>query len=89
MKRLLFTLACFFLGFTSNAQLEFGFTLVQDFQPGLEVGFDLTNVLVFPTDLETKELAEGLGIATFYEEKVSFEYVIRQLLSYIVHEHSF
>ena len=44
MKRLLFTLACFFLGFTSKAQLEFGFTLVQDFQPGLEVGFDLTNV---------------------------------------------
>lgn len=31
-------------------------------------GFDLTNVLVFPTDIETKELVEGLGLTTFYEE---------------------
>ena len=33
-------------------------------------GFDLRNVLVFPTDLETNELAEGMGITTFYEEKI-------------------
>jgi len=33
-------------------------------------GFDLKNVLVFPTDLETKELAEGVGLTTFYEEKL-------------------
>ncbi|KAL7539259.1 hypothetical protein ACHAXR_010753 [Thalassiosira sp. AJA248-18] len=33
-------------------------------------GFDLRNVLVFPTDLETKELAEGLGLTTFYEESL-------------------
>ena len=33
-------------------------------------GFDLQNVLVFPTDIETKELAEGVGLATFYEEKL-------------------
>lgn len=33
-------------------------------------GFDLSNVLVFPTDIETKELAEGMGLATFYEEKI-------------------
>ena len=31
-------------------------------------GFDLQNVIVFPTDMETKELAEGMGLATFYEE---------------------
>lgn len=30
--------------------------------------FDLTNVIVFPTDIETKELVEGLGLKTFYEE---------------------
>jgi hypothetical protein len=34
-------------------------------------GFDLGHVLVFPTDKETKELAEGLGLATYYDEKVS------------------
>ena len=33
-------------------------------------GFDLKNFLVFPTDMFSKELAEGLGIATFYAEKV-------------------
>jgi len=32
-------------------------------------GFDLGSVLVFPTDIETKELAEGLGLATYYDEK--------------------
>ncbi len=35
-------------------------------------GLDVGNVLVFPTDVETKELAEGLGLATFYDEKVRF-----------------
>lgn len=33
-------------------------------------GFDLGNILVFPSDVETKELAEGLGLATYYDEKV-------------------
>ena len=33
-------------------------------------GFDLSNLLLFPTDLETKELAEGLGLTTFYEENL-------------------
>jgi hypothetical protein len=33
-------------------------------------GFDLGNVLVFPSDVETKELAEGLGLATYYDKKV-------------------
>jgi len=33
-------------------------------------GFDLRNVLVFPTDMETKDLADGMGLATFYEEKI-------------------
>jgi len=32
-------------------------------------GFDLGNILVFPSDLETKELAEGLGLQTYYDEK--------------------
>jgi hypothetical protein len=31
----------------------------------------IDNVLVFPTDLETKDIAEGLGLKTFYDEKVS------------------
>eukprot|EP00804_Cyclotella_cryptica_P023346 CCRYP_000494-RB/>CCRYP_000494-RB protein AED:0.30 eAED:0.30 QI:0/0.83/0.71/1/1/0.71/7/1970/421 len=35
-------------------------------------GFDLGNVLVFPSDKETKELAEGLGLTTYYDEKVRF-----------------
>ena len=33
-------------------------------------GFDLGNVLVFPSDVETKDLAEGLGLTTYYDEKV-------------------
>jgi hypothetical protein len=32
-------------------------------------GFDLGNILVFPTDAESKKLAEGLGLATYYDEK--------------------
>jgi hypothetical protein len=32
-------------------------------------GLDVSNVLVFPTDQETKDLAEGMGLATFYDEK--------------------
>lgn len=34
-------------------------------------GLDLSQVLVFATDLETKALAEGLGLAAFYDELVS------------------
>ncbi len=33
-------------------------------------GFDLGNVLVFPSDVETRDLAEGLGLTTYYDEKV-------------------
>lgn len=33
-------------------------------------GFNLNNVLVFPTDMETKHLAEGMGLNTFYEESI-------------------
>mmetsp|Transcript_6501 Transcript_6501/g.9290 ORF Transcript_6501/g.9290 Transcript_6501/m.9290 type:complete len:591 (+) Transcript_6501:101-1873(+) len=32
-------------------------------------GLSTDNVLVFPTDQNTKDLAEGLGLATFYDEK--------------------
>ncbi len=39
-------------------------------------GLDVGNVLLFPTDLETKELAEGLGLKTFYDEKVGFVFVL-------------
>lgn len=34
-------------------------------------GLDLSQVLVFATDLETKTLAEGLGLAAFYDELVN------------------
>ncbi len=34
-------------------------------------GLSTDNVLVFPTDKNTTDLAEGLGLATFYDEKVS------------------
>jgi hypothetical protein len=33
-------------------------------------GVDLSAVLVFATDMETKELAKGLGLASFYDETV-------------------
>jgi len=33
-------------------------------------GFDLHNLLVFPTDEETRDLAKGLGLEIFYEEKL-------------------
>jgi hypothetical protein len=33
-------------------------------------GLDTSQVLLFATDMTTKELAEGMGIATFYDEKV-------------------
>ena len=33
-------------------------------------GIDLSAVLVFATDTETKELAEGLGLTAFYDEVV-------------------
>jgi hypothetical protein len=32
-------------------------------------GLDISNVLLFPTDQETKDLAEGLGLATFHDER--------------------
>ncbi|KAI2494917.1 nucleotide-diphospho-sugar transferase [Fragilaria crotonensis] len=33
-------------------------------------GFDLSNVLVFATDLETQKIAEALGVATFYDSVI-------------------
>jgi len=30
-------------------------------------GLDISNVLVFPTDIETKKLAEGMGLTTFFD----------------------
>jgi hypothetical protein len=30
-------------------------------------GFDLGHILVFPSDEETKEIAEGLGLATYFD----------------------
>ena len=35
-------------------------------------GFDLSNLLVFPTDTFSKDLAEGMGVATYYSEQVRF-----------------
>ena len=45
-------------------------------------GLDLGQVLVFATDQETKELSEGLGLATFYDETVS---VLRTRLARCFH----
>ena len=33
-------------------------------------GFDVGNLLVFPTDAPSRDLAEGLGVATYYAEKL-------------------
>jgi len=33
-------------------------------------GFDLENFILFPTDKFSKDLAEGMGIATFYSDKL-------------------
>lgn len=32
-------------------------------------GLDISNVVVFPTDIESKTLSEGLGMTTYYDEK--------------------
>ena len=45
-------------------------------------GFDLQNVIVFPTDMETKELAEGMGLATFYEETLMASIPKEEALTY-------
>lgn len=34
-------------------------------------GFDISNVLVFATDEETKELAESVGLAAYFDKRVS------------------
>ncbi len=36
----------------------------------LSRGLDLKNVILFPTDLFSKGVADGLGLATFYNDKV-------------------
>lgn len=33
---------------------------------------DISNILVFPTDEGNKEIAEGLGLATFYDKISTF-----------------
>jgi hypothetical protein len=33
-------------------------------------GLDISNIVVFATDLETKELAESVGLAAYYDERV-------------------
>ena len=35
-------------------------------------GLDISNILVFATDEETKQLAESVGLATYYDERVSW-----------------
>ncbi len=34
-------------------------------------GLDISNLIVFPTDLYSKNLAEEIGLATFYSEEVN------------------
>lgn len=36
---------------------------------------DISNVLVFPTDKQTHDLAIGLGLASFYDERVSNDFL--------------
>jgi hypothetical protein len=35
-------------------------------------GLDISNIIVFGTDQETKELAESVGLAAYYDERVSW-----------------
>jgi hypothetical protein len=35
-------------------------------------GLDISNIIVFATDIETKELAESVGLAAYYDERVSW-----------------
>ena len=39
-------------------------------------GIRLENVLVFPTDEETTNIYQGLGLDTFYDQRVSSYFVI-------------
>ena len=45
-------------------------------------GFDLSNLLVFPTDRETDELAKRMGLTTFYEEKLMASIPKKEAASY-------
>jgi hypothetical protein len=36
-------------------------------------GFDLKNAIVFPTDQFSKDVANGLGLNTFYHEEVRYK----------------
>ena len=45
-------------------------------------GFDLSNLLVFPTDIETDELAKRMGLTTFYEEKLMASIPKKEAASY-------
>jgi len=45
-------------------------------------GFDLSNLLVFPTDTETDELAKRMGLTTFYEEKLMASIPKKEAASY-------
>ena len=47
-------------------------------------GFDLSQVLVFATDLETKELAEGLGLTAFYDHMVRVVLAFLKILNAFV-----
>lgn len=41
-------------------------------------GFDLKNVILFPTDQFSKDIADGLGLATFYHKEVSLYSIKRR-----------
>jgi hypothetical protein len=47
---------------------------------------DISSVLVFATDPETKEIAEGLGLTAYYDERVRGK---KQMLSGRVFRHCF
>jgi hypothetical protein len=43
-------------------------------------GLDVKNVIVFATDVETQQLSEGLGLATFYDQQVRTHTCIEKCL---------
>ena len=49
-------------------------------------GLSLDSILVFPTDEKTHELAQALGLATFYDTYVSFWYLVdKYIYSFILY----
>jgi hypothetical protein len=46
---------------------------------------DTSSILVFATDLETKGLAESLGLTAFYDERVSESFCVKYICAFDLH----